>query len=391
MSLPRCPTCACSTCKATPSCAKSSTTGAASLGAARISPTWTTAPSFRTSAADAMPGSKRRVARGAAGGLTQRMLCLDEPVGLGADNNLEAAQEAEREELKMIRQEKRDREEANFRAFEKMVRDGLEKKRQKELAAAGAADVEATPEKENVQQNPSGDPILDMPESEAARSHREQREERYLNGDSGAPGGHSEPLDERTDADRIAELLEQEQQRSTEELATLSTEGEDRVELAAPLSMAPMPAPMPAAMSAPPAAPLSMAPMPPGAVGEAHETEALRSNEPPAHAVGARSDLRTVAAEERLSGKVHGGPIAEEALPPGAGEDDGSAGEALVESVDSSLVSPATAEEPRQATKAVGFEASGNAGKAAESAGTPITAPTAPEEDDCDKEFAELD
>jgi len=57
---------------------------------------------------------------------------------LAAGGTLEDATEAERAELKAIRAEKDARDEANFRAFEEMVREGKVLRRQKELAAREA-------------------------------------------------------------------------------------------------------------------------------------------------------------------------------------------------------------------------------------------------------------
>jgi dynein assembly factor 1 len=78
----------------------------------------------------------------------------------------EAAQEAERREIDSIRREKERRDEENFRAFEEMVRQGHEIRRQREM--------EGTSNVENY--NPfSGERIIEVPENESLRIAREAR------------------------------------------------------------------------------------------------------------------------------------------------------------------------------------------------------------------------
>ena len=98
------------------------------------------------------------------------------------EGGIEAAQEAERLELHNIRKEKDETEERNFRAFESMMREGLEIRRQRELAAAAAAaggpGVDATPRVETAEAEVnlfSGETIIHVPESESLRLARERR------------------------------------------------------------------------------------------------------------------------------------------------------------------------------------------------------------------------
>ena len=92
--------------------------------------------------------------------------------------NVDTANEAERLELKLIRKEKEDIEERNFRAFEDLMRQGAEVRRQRELqleAAGGPASTSVEPAS-NVYVNPfSGEPIVDVPESDCVREAREKR------------------------------------------------------------------------------------------------------------------------------------------------------------------------------------------------------------------------
>jgi len=81
---------------------------------------------------------------------------------------IEAATEAERVELQVIRKEKDDADERNFRAFEQLMREGQEIRRQRE-AAGEASDAAA-------QVNPfSGETIIDVPESAELKAIREAR------------------------------------------------------------------------------------------------------------------------------------------------------------------------------------------------------------------------
>lgn len=92
--------------------------------------------------------------------------------------NVDAANEAERLELKQIRKEKDEVEERNFRAFEDLMRQGAEVRRQRELqleAAGGPASTAVGPAS-NIYVNPfSGEPIVDVPESDCVREAREKR------------------------------------------------------------------------------------------------------------------------------------------------------------------------------------------------------------------------
>jgi dynein assembly factor 1, axonemal len=87
---------------------------------------------------------------------------------LEAGGSLDEANEAERNELKLIRQEKDDADERNFRAFEQLMKEGQEIRRLKELEKQQAFDGIET----NIF---SGEAIISVPESELLRIAREQR------------------------------------------------------------------------------------------------------------------------------------------------------------------------------------------------------------------------
>ena len=97
------------------------------------------------------------------------------------NGNVDAANEAERLELKKIRAEKDEADEKNFRLFENVIREGKEIRRQRELAAAAAATavdggVVLPPSIPAVEVNPfSGEAIVPVPESDEVRLAREQR------------------------------------------------------------------------------------------------------------------------------------------------------------------------------------------------------------------------
>ena len=81
---------------------------------------------------------------------------------------LEAAIETERNELVIIRKEKEDAEERNFKAFEELMKRGQQIRREREAAQAAplqSVDVNVF----------SGEPIVVVPESEVVRESRERR------------------------------------------------------------------------------------------------------------------------------------------------------------------------------------------------------------------------
>jgi dynein assembly factor 1 len=96
--------------------------------------------------------------------------------------SFEEAQEAERNEIKLIRQEKDEADLRNFKAFEQLMLEGREIRRQKELEASGGggsasendADDQVGAELDEI--NPfSGEKIIHVPESEELRLAREAR------------------------------------------------------------------------------------------------------------------------------------------------------------------------------------------------------------------------
>jgi dynein assembly factor 1 len=101
---------------------------------------------------------------------------------------LDEAQEAERQELLLIRKEKDDYDERNFKAFEKMMKEGVAIRQQREQEIAATSD----PISDVV--NPfTGEEIIDVSESEDLRVARENR----WNGkekENSAPSNSLEPL-----------------------------------------------------------------------------------------------------------------------------------------------------------------------------------------------------
>ena len=95
---------------------------------------------------------------------------------------LEAANSAERSEIENIRREKHEADARNMAAFEKMMREGLEIKRQRELSASQNHDPNSNLLMEiakgaETDVNPfSGDKILHVPENPELKEIREQRE-----------------------------------------------------------------------------------------------------------------------------------------------------------------------------------------------------------------------
>lgn len=97
---------------------------------------------------------------------------------------IEAAQAAERAELDNIRQEKRDAEDKNFRAFEAMMKEGFEIRRQREIAEGiTKGGLEDSDEGEEADENAkneninkfSGETIIDVPENAELAKRRKER------------------------------------------------------------------------------------------------------------------------------------------------------------------------------------------------------------------------
>ena len=85
------------------------------------------------------------------------------------EGGIEAAQEAERNMIATIRQEKLDNDERNFRMFEEMMKEGLKERARKE------AERNAAIAQENRINPFSGEDIIDVPESDDLKKAREQR------------------------------------------------------------------------------------------------------------------------------------------------------------------------------------------------------------------------
>lgn len=95
---------------------------------------------------------------------------------LAEGGTLDQAQEAERLELQLIRKEKDDADERNFRAFEQMMREGQEIRRLREVEEAVAAGLPLPPAPGQPRTNQfTGEAIIPVPESESLRLAREQR------------------------------------------------------------------------------------------------------------------------------------------------------------------------------------------------------------------------
>jgi len=82
----------------------------------------------------------------------------------------EKANEAERDEIKKIRQEKQENDERNFRAFDQMMKEGLEIRRKREAELGGPGSGEAKPTL-----TPDGEPITVFPENPLLKAKREAR------------------------------------------------------------------------------------------------------------------------------------------------------------------------------------------------------------------------
>jgi len=98
---------------------------------------------------------------------------------LDSGGSIEEAQEAERKEIKLIRQEKDEADLRNFKAFEQLMLEGREIRRQKELEASSGVATRSGSDAvgaEFDEINPfSGEKIIHVPESEELRLTREAR------------------------------------------------------------------------------------------------------------------------------------------------------------------------------------------------------------------------
>lgn len=85
-----------------------------------------------------------------------------------AGGSIEEGQAAERQEIDLIRKEKDEADERNFRAFEQLMKEGLEIRKQREAArAAGQLEEKVNPY--------TGETVIDVAESEDLRILREKR------------------------------------------------------------------------------------------------------------------------------------------------------------------------------------------------------------------------
>ncbi|TMW64881.1 hypothetical protein Poli38472_009048 [Pythium oligandrum] len=106
-----------------------------------------------------------------------------------ANGDYKAAQEAEREEMDRIRQEKRDRDHQNFLMFEEMMAEGRRKRQEDEADKAKREKQEETPEI-----NPfSGEKIVPIQDYEFLQRQREQRWEQVVNAPDAWGGKTQEP------------------------------------------------------------------------------------------------------------------------------------------------------------------------------------------------------
>ena len=86
------------------------------------------------------------------------------------DNNTDTANQAERNELLIIRQEKDDADERNFNAFKELMQQGL-----KSRIPQDASDIDEVAAPDRIINNFSGEVIIDIIESDALREARENR------------------------------------------------------------------------------------------------------------------------------------------------------------------------------------------------------------------------
>jgi len=104
-------------------------------------------------------------------------------VGFKEGGTLEAANEAERAEIKLIREEKEQAERRNFLAMEQMMREGYEvrlmrEEENRQRTIEGADSLPPPPEV-----NPfSNEPIIKIQDSEVVRSYRQEQMERIMSG-----------------------------------------------------------------------------------------------------------------------------------------------------------------------------------------------------------------
>lgn len=99
---------------------------------------------------------------------------------IDAGGSNDEATEAERKELQLIRKEKDDADERNFREFEKMMKEGQAIKKQRAADAAAAAAAQSgilmPPPPPESEINPfSGEAVIPVPESDELRKTRENR------------------------------------------------------------------------------------------------------------------------------------------------------------------------------------------------------------------------
>jgi dynein assembly factor 1 len=107
----------------------------------------------------------------------ERSRCSAWAKGL-AEGGEKAALEAEREEIRRLREVKRLEDEANFLAFERMIKEGLEarRRRQEDGDGEGEGDDGVNPF--------SGEPIVPAQDCELVRQAREEANERLINNDN---------------------------------------------------------------------------------------------------------------------------------------------------------------------------------------------------------------
>lgn len=137
----------------------------------------------------------------------------------------EKALEAERAEIKAIREEKKAEDERNFRAFDEMIRQGVEEKRKREAEAQQTL-------------NPSGEPIIQSTESPAVAEARQQRLDRIMAGGPVSTAA-SPPVPPPLEGEAVAAVPSKDIWDATE----VEAEGPDAGSL-------PPPPPMPAAPEA---------------------------------------------------------------------------------------------------------------------------------------------
>lgn len=94
-------------------------------------------------------------------------------VAFDTTGDYDKANEAERDEIKVIREEKRENDERNFRNFDRMMKEGLEERKRRESENAAAASSESG--SSEISLTCDGEPVAKFPENPILKTQREAR------------------------------------------------------------------------------------------------------------------------------------------------------------------------------------------------------------------------